>query len=247
MSPRFEVETSLGPVWLWGRDTGRPILLVITGAFAAADLFWRMQAHFPTADILRVHLPGNHCPELAETSVRAFAAAIDEALAARWPDRPVMALGLSVGGLVALALRSPMVRRLVVVEPVLLTDGVWPLELFRTQAPPGGETFVRNIFGVGPDGTEPRDHSWVLDGLIVPTLALIGDEPLGAPRNFDRMPTLVSPEALARLAAHPRVEVEMVPGAGHNIPRDAEMPLHRAVVRSWAAAFPDLGEARSAP
>jgi pimeloyl-ACP methyl ester carboxylesterase len=238
MNPRFEVQTSLGPVWLLGRDTGRPILLLVTGAFAAADLFWRMQDHFPDADVLRLHLPGNHCPELAETSIHAFAAAIDEALAGRWPDRPLMAVGLSVGGVVALALRNPMLRRLVVVEPVLLTQGVWPLELYRAQAPAGGGTFVRNIFGVGPDEIRPVDHGWVLEGLTVPTLALVGDAPLGAPRPFERMPTLVSAEALARLQAHPAIEVEVVPGAGHNIPRDAEMPLHRAIVRSWRAAFP---------
>lgn len=238
MSERFEVQTSLGPVWMLGRDTGRPILLVITGAFAAADLFWRMQDHFPHADVLRVHLPGNHCPELAETSIRAFAAATDEAFDLRWPARPAMAVGLSVGGVVALALRNPRLRRLVVVEPVLLTEGVWPLELFRTQAPPGAETFVRNIFGVAPTATEAIDHTWVLDGLAVPTLALIGDDPLGAPRSFERMPTLVSTEANARLAAHPLVEIEPVPGAGHNIPRDAGAQLHHAIVRSWQAAFP---------
>lgn len=239
MSERFEVQTSLGPVWLLGRDTGRPILLVITGAFAAADLFWRMQDHFPDADVLRVHLPGNHCPELAETSIRAFAAAVDEALALRWPNRPAMAVGLSVGGLVALGLRNPLVRRLVVVEPVLLTEGVWPLELFRTQAPAGAQTFVRNMFGIGLDATEAVDHAWVLDGLMVPALVLIGDDPLGAPRSFERMPTLVSAQAIARLSEHPLVEIERIPGAGHNIPRDAGAQLHRAIVRSWQAAFPD--------
>ncbi|PZQ60303.1 MAG: hypothetical protein DI570_14390 [Phenylobacterium zucineum] len=241
MTSRFEVATPLGPVWFLGRDTGRPLLLVVTGAFAAESLFFRMQDHFPDADILRVHLPGNHSPALSETTVRAFASAIDAALAARWPDRPVMAVGLSIGGLVALALRSPNLRRLVVIEPLLLTEGVWPLELYRTQAPPGGATFVQNIFGVFADRTEPRDHTWVLNGLTAPTLALIGDAPIGEPRAFDRMPTLVTEAALQRLRDHPAVEIQMLPGAGHNIPRDAEMPLHLAVVRSWAAAFGSAG------
>ena len=241
MADRIEVQTSLGPVWFLGRDTGRPLLLVITGAFAAENLFWRMPEHFPAADLLRVHLPGNHSPPLAETSVRAFAAAIDEALALRWPDRPLMAVGLSIGGLVALALRTPRLRRLVVVEPLLLTDGVWPLELYRTQAPEGGETFVQNVFGVFAGHTEPRDHSWVLDGLTTPTVALIGDAPLGEPRPFERMPTLVTAAALQRLREHPAVEVQMLPGAGHNIPRDAEMPLHQAIVAAWTAAFPPVG------
>jgi len=237
MTSRFEVATPQGPVWFTGRDTGRPLLVVVTGAFAAETQFFGMQEHFPAADILRVHLPGNHCPSTSETSVRAFAAAIDGALAARWPDRPLIAVGLSVGGLVALALRSPNLRRLVVVEPVLFTDGVWPLELYRSQAPPGGETFVQSIFGVFHDRIEPRDHAWVLDGLTVPTLALVGDSPLGEPRAFDRMPTLVTTDARARLHDHPAVEVQIVPGAGHNIPRDAEIPLHLAIVGAWRAAF----------
>lgn len=237
MTSRFEVATPLGPIWFLGRDTGRPLLLVVTGAFAAETLFFGMQDHFPAADVLRVHLPGNHSPALSETSVEAFATAIDAALAARWPDRPLIAVGLSIGGLVALGLRNPMLRRLVCVEPVLLTEGVWPLELYRTQAPPGGETFVQNIFGVFADRSEPRDHTAVLDGLITPTLALVGDAPLGEPRDFDRMPTLVSEPALQRLGAHPAVTVQMVPGAGHNIPRDAQVPLHLAILASWSAAF----------
>ena len=75
MSERFEVGTSLGPLWFWGRDTGRPILLVISGAFAVADFFWKIQELFPAADVLRTHLPGNHCPHLSQTSIRAFATA----------------------------------------------------------------------------------------------------------------------------------------------------------------------------
>ena len=38
MEELFAVETGLGPIWLWGRDTGQPVLLIITGAFCDARL-----------------------------------------------------------------------------------------------------------------------------------------------------------------------------------------------------------------
>lgn len=239
MESRFEVDTSLGQVWFWGRDTGRPILLVISGAFATPDFFWKIQTAFPDADVLRTHLPGNHCPALSEISIAAFVQALDEALAARWDHRPLMAFGSSVGGIVALGLRHPGVRRVVTIEPPLLTDGVWPLLQFRSETPPGGGAFVWNIFGIGPDTVEARDHAWVLDGLPAPCLAIVGGAPLNPPRPFPGMPSLISDATLARLAAHPLVTVETIAEAGHNVARDANGPLHRLVGGWWNAAFPD--------
>lgn len=241
MESRFEVDTSRGQVWFWGRDTGRPILLVISGAFATADFFWNIQRAFPDADVLRTHLPGNHCPALSEISIAAFAQALDEALAARWRDRPLMVFGASVGGIVALGLRHPSVRRVVTIEPPLLTEGVWPLMHFRAQTPPGGEAFVWNIFGIGPDMIEPRDHTWVLDDLRTPSLAVIGAVPLEPPRPFKTMPSLISDATLARLAAHALITVETIAEAGHNVARDANGPLHRLVGGWWNAAFPEAG------
>lgn len=239
MSTRFEIPTALGPVWLWGRDTGRPILLVISGAFAEENFFCQIQDRFPEADVLRTHLPGNHCPELADTSIQAYATALDTALVALWRKRPVFAFGVSTGGLVALALRNPSLRQIVVIEPPLLTEGVWLFELFRKQAPEWGRTFVWNIFGVADDRMEPRDHTWVLDGLSTPTTALVGDEPLLPRRPFHRMPSLLTPATLTRLSEHPLVSVETIAGVGHHIPRDASMTMHKAVVRAWNTAFPD--------
>ena len=44
---RFEVETPFGPVWLWGRDTGRPLVVVATGAFAESWVYDRLQLALP--------------------------------------------------------------------------------------------------------------------------------------------------------------------------------------------------------
>lgn len=226
---RFEFETALGPVWFWGRDTGRPVLLMISGAFNDADYMCGLQSHFPDADVLRAHLPGNHCPELSETSLRAYVAAFDEALGLGWPRRPMTVLGASTGALVALGLRHPAIWSVVAIEPLLLTAGVWPLRLFAKQAPAWGAAFVEAVFGVGPDGVTPRDHSWVLDGLSTSTVALVGDDPLGSPRAFVTTPTLVTSEARALLAAHPAIDLRVAAGAGHNIPLQASRAMHAAV------------------
>lgn len=236
METRFEVETALGPVWFWGRDTGRPILLVISGAFNAANYFWKLQRFFDDADVLRAHLPGNHCPELAETELAAFAKAYSEAVSSRWPDRPIVVLGASTGGLVAFALRIATLRRLVVIEPPLLTAGVWPLHLFKDQTPSGGEALVWNLFGVGPDRIEPRDHTWSLAGLTVPALVLVGDDMPGPPRAFVQQPSFVSEDARVALRTHPLVTLRTVAGAGHNIPAQAGPQMHAAVVETWRAA-----------
>lgn len=238
---RHEVATDLGPVWLWGRDTGRPILLVISGAFAQENSFHRIQDFFPEADVLRTHLPGNHCPELSDTSIQAYATALDEAVVSRWPHRPLLALGVSTGGLVALALRKAALRQIVAIEPPILTEGVWVFERFREQAPAWARDFIWNVFGIGPSDTAPRDHTWVLEGLRTPTLTLIGDDPLLPRRELDRMPSLITAEARACLLAHPLITIEAMRGAGHNISRDAGPQLHGALVRAWNAAFPDHG------
>jgi pimeloyl-ACP methyl ester carboxylesterase len=237
MDERIEVETPLGPVWLFGRDQGRPVHLILSGAFAASDYLERAAHHFPGVDVLRAHLPGNHCPPLAAISVGAFAAAYSAALRSRFAGRPVVATGVSVGGLVALGLKTPELRRLVVVEPPLQPHRAWPFRLFREQTPPGGEAFVRNVVGVDASGSEPRDYTPLLEGLTTPTLALLGDVALGEPRPFDEMPSLVDDDSRRRLAAHPLVEVRAVPGVGHNIPLLAADLFLDAMLRACRAGL----------
>ena len=53
MEDRFEIATSLGEVWLWGRDTGKPVVLVITGAFAEFYVYDHLQLALPQFDVLR--------------------------------------------------------------------------------------------------------------------------------------------------------------------------------------------------
>lgn len=234
---RFEVETPLGPVWFWGRDRGRPVLLLITGTFSEPHVLRGLRDVLPEIDVWRAHLPGNHCPPLAATSVGVYAAAYSQALAQRLPERPLVVLGLSVGALVALGLRASNIRRMLLVEPPLLTEGLWPLALLRKGAPPGAEEFLWNVLGVGPDRLEPRDYSALLDALQIPTRVMLGDELPGEPRDSDVLPSLVTPPARALLARHPHVRTTTVRGAGHNVPQAAGATFLDAVTVMGRRAF----------
>lgn len=238
MEQKIEVETPLGPVWLWGRgDTGAPVLLLITGAFAKVDTLNRTGAALEGVDVWRAHLPGNHSPELAATSIGAYSAAFSHALNTRFPNRPTVVLGLSVGALVAMGLRNPQIQRLLLVEPPLRTEGVWPLLLLREQAPPGAETFLWNIFGIGPETTEPRDYSPLLNQLRIPSLVLVGQELLMPVRQSTIMPSLITDEVREALERHPLVRVVEAPGAGHNIPRRAGLLLVQTTLWACRSAF----------
>jgi len=236
MEERVEVDTAFGPIWFHGRDTGRPVMLLLTGAFAAADVLDHTQAFLPDVDVWRAHLPGNHCPAIAPVSIGVFAAAYGEALTARVGERPLAVVGLSTGALVALALRTPSLKALLLVEPPLRSEHLWPMLDFRTQGPPGWETLIEPVFGIGPAAVRPVDYLATLDALTVPALALVGEAPLLPPRPTPFLPSFVDEESRARLAAHPRVRMEVVPGAGHNIPAQAPELFLGAMRRLCRAA-----------
>lgn len=211
------VETSLGPIHFRGRDTGKPVLLLITGSFAAENTADRFAERFPAMDGLRAHLPGNHCPRVAHVSIGVFAGAFTEALDIRFPGRPVVVVGLSVGGIVALAIRAKMLRGILAIEPLLVSDEAWPLLNLRTQGPPGQDDFLWNILGIGPDEVERRDYRPMLGSLTTPTYVILGDEvpPVGVWPDY--MPGLLGPLSRQALAAHPHITVAQLSDVGHHI------------------------------
>lgn len=219
----IDVATEFGPVQFRGRDTGRPILLLITGAFAAEDLMDRLQERFPAVDVLRAHLPGNHTPRVMTDAVGVYAAAFGVALAGRFAGRDLVAFGLSVGALVAMGLRSPNLRGIVAVEPPLLLSEAWPLLALRQQAPPGHDAFLWNVLGIGPTETEERDYRPLLTHLRTPTLALISDPPPPPGTPFERMPGLLGPAGREALLTCPYVRVAIAPGIGHNMVKHAQL------------------------
>lgn len=233
---RFEVETPLGPVWFWGRDTGRPLLLVINGAFAEFWVFDRLQAELPDVDVLRTHLPGNHCPGLVANNVGTLAHALSHALEQRFAGRRVAVVGLSTGALAAMALRAPGVVWLLLVEPFLRTRHVWlfPRMLDRVSSDVDRE-LVWNVFGVREGVHEERDYSHLVSGLTVPGRVLLGEIPLLPQRNLDVMPSLVDDVDRATLARQRLLKVQVASGAGHHVPRDDLNLFFSAVLEACGA------------
>ena len=222
-----EFRTAKGPVSLWGGlgqfSTERPLLLVIRGAFPIPEHLTSMPDRLPTADVALAHLPGMHTPMFADCSISGFASGFDELIEQAFPGRPVTVLGASMGGLAALSLRHPAVRRILALDPPLSTAGLWPMRNWlRDKVNESAEArrWIWEIFGLDEHRVENRDYAPVLAGLDAPARVLLGSSPLDPERPFELMPSLVG-EADRRLyRGHPNVEIEVVPDTGHNIPRD---------------------------
>ncbi|THD79260.1 MAG: alpha/beta hydrolase [Phenylobacterium sp.] len=232
----IKVATDLGQIWFWGRDRGKPLVLMITGAMAPADVW---AGEFDELDYLRVHLPGNHCPPLAETSIAAFARSIDQALAMNFSGRPVFVAGISMGALVGLAMRSPELRGALLIEPPLRTRHLWSVQRMPMEA---GLTeqdllLLKNVLGVSKAGSEPRDYTHLLAGLRVRTTVVVGSEPLLPKRKVARVPSVVDDDDRALLAAHPLVRIVLVEGAGHAVHAEGFVPVTRLMFAEATAAL----------
>jgi hypothetical protein len=243
----MQLQTPWGEVWLWGpAPRGRPLLLIVTGAFADPGTLDHVGRVFPAIDVLRTHIPGNACPVLTETSVAAFAAALSDALRQAVPEAPIGILGLSLGALVSLGVRVPNLRRLLLVEPPLLTEPTWHLaEHYRVAEGSAEAALLWEIFGIRDRTVEAaRDYSGLLTDLAVPAEVLIGDVPAEPRRPMDKAPSFVGPTALALLARHPRISTTIAPGAGHNVPVQAPLVLYDAITRLVADLTQPAGAAR---
>src|SRR3954462_3825960 len=87
------LQTSLGPIPLRAPPgalaSERPMVLAITGAWAEPEDMIKLPAVVaPAWDAAVMRLPGNGTPDLAETSVAAWARAVGELVEAAFPGRP---------------------------------------------------------------------------------------------------------------------------------------------------------------
>ena len=135
MDEKVEVETPFGPIWLRGRDTGRPAVVLIHGAFSAPEPVARVRAD--GLDFFVAHLPGNHCPDLSATNIGVWGAAYRYAVEHGLGGRDHVVVGVSTGALIALAMRSRGLRQLVLAEPPLWPAEIWPLRSFPGETRPG--------------------------------------------------------------------------------------------------------------
>lgn len=218
------VQTGLGPIPLWSPagalTSAKPIVLVITGAWAEPDDMIKIPGVVgPAWDAVVMRLPGNGTPALAETSIAAWARAVSELVDGTFQGRAVVLIGVSVGGLVALGVRSPWVRRVIALDPLLVMSKLWPMTgglRTRWRDEPAARAFIETVFGVTEEGQEERVYFDLIDG-APPADVAVGEAPLYPERRPERFPSLVDEPERAWLAEQPRVSLHVAPGAGHNI------------------------------
>lgn len=217
---KLSVATPLGDVWLW-RNPGAealpgPVLLAILGAFAPVDHQWSdFPDEFPGRPVYVATLPGHGgSPALEDSSLAAMAKAFDHVMGVVAPGRAILALGNSVGGLVACAMDTPADRLLL--DPPICGHKVWPCtDMFRRiwREEPQHRAFLHEVFGLTETGVEPRDH---LHLVRPPARALVGAVPLYPERPFDQTPSLVDEPERERLR-HRLGPLGLVQGVGHMI------------------------------
>lgn len=244
---RTDVSTPLGIVPLWhlpeAAHADRPVLVTIAPAFADDEYMTRLpQVLGSAADTFLMHMPGNHAPPLTGASVTLFAKALEEVLAKTFSGRPVVLFGLGVGAVVAMAVRSPVVRRVVAVEPLLSMAKLWPLipNLQRSATTEANNAayvaFLKGVYGVSAQGVEDLRHHRLVEGLQAPVDVLLGTEPLDPPRAIQRAPSLVDEADRAFLEALPGVEIHLAPDSGHGLAFQAPIFLRERLLHACRLA-----------
>lgn len=207
-----------GTLLLHGHFTRPPNVLVIRGAYADEQQLARLPAFLPGASVIFGEIPGNRCPWLPEQDIAICAAAYDAAI--NELAAPVVVCGVSLGGLIALRLRSPLVAGVVAIDPPFKPAETATMRsaaaaaLMRAASQPERE-FLYRVFGARPEGIVPRDHFCVLVGLMAPSTILIGD-----PDRTDD-PSVISAASAERLEQCSAVRIVRIPDAGHAIWREA--------------------------
>jgi pimeloyl-ACP methyl ester carboxylesterase len=218
------IQTRLGPIPLWSPpgalESAGPMVLVITGAWADADDMMKTPGVVPPAwDAAVMRLPGNGTPRLAETSVEAWARAVSELVGTALAGRPIVLVGLSIGALVALGVRSPQVRRVVALEPPLVMGKLWPMAerlAARWRDDPAEREMIEAVFGVRRERREERTYFGLFDG-APPVDVIVGETPLYPRRTLAQFPSFLDAPERAWLSDRPGVSLHVAPGAGHNI------------------------------
>jgi hypothetical protein len=233
------MKTTFGEVPLWGRlEAGKPLLFVIRGAFPQRDHLRELVELLPDYSVGLVHVPGMHSPFFADQSVAAFGQAFDEIVDAF--GGPTVVLGVSIGGVCAMAMRSRHIAHRVLLGAPLQTGGLWQLtERLRDRIglSPEHAAWIESLFGVTPTEVVNRDYR----ALVRPSdIVILCSDPLGEPRDYDRPPSVVPDEDRAAYrAAGARVIV--APDSGHDLVRDAYGLVLATVEEAMRSAMPAPG------
>ena len=184
----------------------RPILVVIRGAYADAEMFAPLPHILPEARVLFGEIPGNRCPLLSEQSVEAYRAAYSEALSHL--KAPIIVCGLSLGGVIALGLTSCSAAILAIDPPVRPSESVALQKVMRAAFKRSDDQidrqFLEEIFLSGMEYMPP------ISRFLCPTIVLAGDH-VGA------IPSVIGNSTFEELGRMSMLETERVAGVGHSV------------------------------
>jgi hypothetical protein len=217
-----------------GNFTPEVKVLAITGMLAPPDEMERLPVVVgPTYGGLVAHLPGHSAPHLSETSLAAFASAFDQVAEAVGAS---VVLGMSVGALVALSMRSPSIKTVVAAEPPLETAKVWQLIPIMRQTMGDHAEFYREVIGFDGQTLFGRSYLHLLDDLPYPTAFIVGGR---LPFPVRESPNFLSTvdEAQRKLIARSKnASLHVGENAGHAVHRHAAPLLQRVLLEACAAA-----------
>jgi len=206
VEPR-EFQTALGTIVLSGEfDGDRPIVVVIRGAYADAEMFAPLATVLPEARVLFGEIPGNRCPLLSEQTVEAYRAAYSEALATF--DTPIIVCGLSLGGVIALGLTCRSTAILAIDPPLRPAESTVLQKVMRAAFKKSEDRFDRQFLeGVFLSG---KEYMLPMSRIVCPTVVLAGDQ-------IGPIPSVLSNRTLEELGRFPMVKTERVNGVGHSV------------------------------
>jgi pimeloyl-ACP methyl ester carboxylesterase len=213
-----DIATPFGPARIFGHlrnlSPTRPLVLLLRGAFPGHTQMFDLPGRLTEADVLIGDLPGmDGSPVLRPLTLENFAAFWDAAMRSGFGHRPFVLAGVSAGGVVGSMMQTP--AALVALDPPMSAKGMLPL--IRNLTPfLEGRTEADREWAQAILHAEADYRDAVLSSRL-PGLVLAGNRV----RVGERLRSLISPDDLALLAAHPTLRLKVIPQAGHNLPRDA--------------------------
>lgn len=225
-----------------------PVVALIHGAMRTSNELMHWVDHLTdVADVLLIDLPGHgRSDPIDAPTLERFARPILQALRAFVPDRPVVLVGESLGGLISLAIggMSPCdpVVGVLAADPPMTTKKLLHVHnnLKKVIAIHADPRFLKSmaaeIFGDGPEGAVERIYYPVLGGLRVPATIVAGDLELFPRRELSGVPCLI--DSLDRFVLNrfygDKVEVRQIKNSGHLLLVDQIEPC-REFIRAFLA------------
>lgn len=179
-------------------------VLVVRGAFAPKDQMARLAIDVPDARFDFCDLS-----TAAGYSVASYVTQLERFLSTQPPS---VVVGVSLGGVIALGLRSPKVVGVLALDPPVRTADCEPLWAGYRPLLDTAPEFLWSVFGLAKDRTEPRDYLSLAMDQRAPTIVLAGSR---EPLPDGRLPGLISDPTLKALGQMARTE--RLPGVGHDI------------------------------